>query len=83
MFLVLMALRFTLRLVEIAVIGNVIATWLQWNRENPVVRALAAVAEPLLAAVRPLARRIPGPFDWSPMIVLVGLHLLRTLLLGG
>ena len=82
MFLVLMALRFTLRLVELAVIGNVIATWLQWNRENPFVRALAKVAEPLLKAVRPLARRIPGPFDWSPMIVLVGLHLLRTLLGG-
>jgi uncharacterized protein YggT (Ycf19 family) len=82
MFLVLMALSFTLRLVELAVIGHVIGSWLQWNRENRFVRALAAVAEPLLKAVRPLARHIPGPFDWSPMIVLVGLHVLRTLVGG-
>jgi len=82
MFLLLFALRFVLRLVELAVIGSVIATWLQLNRDNPIVRALAAVAEPLLTAVRPIARRIPGPFDWSPMIVLLGLHLARALLGG-
>ena len=80
MFLVLTVLLFALRLVELAVIGAVIATWLQINPQNPIVRALNAVAEPLLTAVRPIARRIPGPFDWSPMIVLLGIHLLRSVL---
>lgn len=80
MFLVLTALLFALRLVELAVIGSMIARWLQINPQNPVVRALASVADPLLAAVRPIARRIPGPFDWSPLIVLLGIHLLRSIL---
>ncbi|APR80105.1 Hypothetical protein A7982_05452 [Minicystis rosea] len=69
-----------LRGVELAVIGTVIATWLDINPDNFVLRALRSVAEPLLRAVRPIARRIPGPLDWSPLIVLLGLHLLRSLL---
>lgn len=75
-------LLFALRAVELAVIGYVIAGWLDLNPDNPIVRALRAIAEPLLRAVRPIARRIPGPIDWSPMIVLLGLHLLRSLLGG-
>lgn len=71
-----------LRAVEIAVIGHVILSWLDVSPDNPVARALASVAEPLLRAVRPLARRIPGPLDWSPLIVLVALHLVRSLLGG-
>lgn len=71
-----------LRGVEIAVLGAVIATWLDINPDNPMVRVLRAVADPLLRLVRPLARRIPGPLDWSPLVLLLGLHLLRTLLLG-
>jgi YggT family protein len=73
---------FALRAVELAVLGTVIATWLDIDPDNPILRVLRAVADPLLRLVRPLARRIPGPVDWSPLVVLLGLHLLRTLLLG-
>ncbi|MFT3768964.1 MAG: YggT family protein [Minicystis sp.] len=73
-------LLLVLRAVELAVIGAVIASWLDINPDNPLVRVLRSVAEPLLRAVRPIARRLPGPLDWSPLIVLLGLHFLRTLL---
>lgn len=75
-------LLLALRAVELAVIGYVIAGWLGIGEGNPLVRVLRAVAEPLLRAVRPIARRIPGPLDWSPMIVLLGLHFLRSFLGG-
>lgn len=32
--------------------------------------------------VRPLARKIPGPIDWSPAIVLLGLELISRLLIA-
>lgn len=69
-----------LRAVEIAVIGAVVASLLDIDPDNPIVRALRSIADPLLRAVKPIARRIPGPFDWSPMIVLLGIDLLRGLL---
>jgi YggT family protein len=73
-------LLFALRAVELAVLGYVIAGWLDINPDNGIVRVLRSIAEPLLRAVRPIARRIPGPLDWSPLIVLIGLHLVRSLL---
>jgi YggT family protein len=75
-------LLLALRAAEFAVIGFVIAGWLGIDGENPIVRILGAVAEPLLRIARPIARRIPGPLDWSPMLVLLGLHFLRRFLGG-
>lgn len=72
-----------LRAAELAVVGAVIASVLDIDRQNPIVRLLRAVADPLLRAAKPLARRIPGPFDWSPLIVLLGLDLVRSVLLRG
>lgn len=80
--LILTFVLFALRVVELAVIGAVIAGWLGIDAENPIVRVLRKIADPLLKAVRPIAGRIPGPIDWSPMIVLIGLHLVRSLLGG-
>lgn len=79
---ILSLLALALRAVELAVIGAVIADWLDVDRENPIVKVLRAVADPLLRAVRPIARRIPGPIDWSPLIVLLGLHLVRGMIGG-
>jgi YggT family protein len=75
-------LLLALRVVEIAVIGYVLAGWLGLGDDNPLMRALRLVAEPPLRLVRPLARRLPGPLDWSPMIVLVGLWFARRLIAG-
>lgn len=76
--LILLALRG----VELAVIAVVIAGWIGIGRDNAIVRMLRAIVDPLLALVRPLARRIPGPIDWSPMIVLLSVDLVRRLIGG-
>jgi YggT family protein len=70
-----------LRAAELAVVGAVVASLLDVDRSNPIVRALRAVADPLLRLAKPIARRIPGPFDWSPLIVLLTLDFVRTALL--
>ena len=49
--------------------------------ENPLHGPLMSLAEPVL---RPIRRRLPamGGFDFSPVIVIIGLQALRILLLG-
>ena len=68
-----------LRIVELLVIGAVLAGWLGADPDNFIVRALRETTEPLFRLVRPIARRIPGPLDWSPMIVLLLIELARKM----
>jgi YggT family protein len=50
------------------------------NPNGALVKALHAATEPVFLLVRPLARKIPGPLDWTPAIVLLGLEILRRIL---
>lgn len=67
-------------LVELLVLGAVIASWLDADRNNFLVRILRETTEPLFRLVRPLARRIPGPLDWAPFIVLLGIEVIKRVL---
>jgi len=51
---------------------------------NPLVQALYQVTEPVLAPVRTALQRQFGmqPFDFSPLVVFIGIIILRTLLLS-
>ena len=69
-----------LRIVELFVIGRVIASWLDADRNNVIVRVLCETTQPLFDLVRPLARKIPGPLDWSAMIVLIGVEFVRRVI---
>ncbi|HWP64912.1 MAG TPA: YggT family protein [Candidatus Limnocylindria bacterium] len=61
----------------------IIASWVNADPYNPIVRFLRGATEPLLARVR---RALPfvvvGAFDLSPLVVLLGLQFLRTFLVG-
>ncbi len=69
-----------LRIVELLVFGAVVAGWLGADRSNFIVRILRETTEPLFRVVRPIARKIPGPLDWSPMIVVLAIELLRKVI---
>ena len=60
---------------------TVVLSWLRLSPDNPVVRLLARLTEPVLAPIR---ERLPsgGGFDFSPMLVLLGIQLLKRLLGG-
>lgn len=66
-----------LSVVELLILGRVIASWLSADRTNFIVRVLFETTEPVLALVRPWTRRIPGPLDWSPWLALVLIQALR------
>jgi len=69
-------------LVELMVILNVITRWADADPNNVFVRIIRGPTDPLLRLVRPLARKIPGPLDWSPVIVLLGLELISRVLIA-
>ena len=71
-----------LGLLQWALLLHVVLSWVQVRPDNPVVRALNVVCEPLLAPIR---RLLPtaGGLDFSPLVALVLLQLLRGLVASG
>lgn len=61
----------------------ILASWVNADPYNPIVRFLRGATEPLLARVR---RALPfvviGGFDLSPIVVMLGLQFLRTFLVS-
>lgn len=75
---------FLLQLLDIysfVVLAAVLVSYLQLAPDHPVPKFLAAATEPVLAPVR---RLLPdtGGFDFSPMVVFIGISVLRRLLIG-
>jgi YggT family protein len=68
--------------VELLLLVNVITRWADADPNNTFVRIIRGPTDPLLRLVRPLARKIPGPIDWSPLIVFLGLELVSRLLVA-
>ena len=71
-----------LRLLDIyswILIIRVVMSWMNVNPYNPIVRIIYAITEPVLAPIR---RALPslGGLDFSPMIVLIVIILLRSIL---
>ncbi len=65
---------------QLIVIASVVTKLLELNPKNFLVRLVARMAEPVIKLVRPLARMIPGPMDWSPALAILGLELVsRTI----
>ena len=70
-----------LDLYSLVVLIAVVTSWMGLSYENPVVRFTRALTEPLL---EPIRRVLPamGGLDFSPMLLLFGIQLLRRFLFG-
>ena len=70
----------TINIFLVALIIQVILSWVNPGGYNPAASLIHALTEPLL---RPVRRTIPttGGLDFSPMLVIIGLVLLKMLLL--
>ncbi len=66
---------------SLIVFGAVIVSWIQLPPSNPVATFLQAMTEPLLAPIR---RVLPdmGGLDFSPLVLLFGLRLVRGVVLA-
>ncbi len=64
---------------ELVVVARVVSGWIGADPDGSLVKALKAATEPVFELVRPLVRKIPGPIDWTPGIVILGLEILRRI----
>ena len=67
---------------SLLVLVAVILSWTRVDPDNPIQRITNATVEPALKPIRRVIPSIAG-LDISPLILLLGLRLLRSLLLGG
>ena len=68
-------------LYSVLVLLAVILSWVHLPYDNPVAQFVSRMTEPALAPIR---RMLPpmGGMDFSPMILLVGLQMLKGFLIG-
>lgn len=68
-------------LYSLIVFVAVILSWIQLPHDNPIARFVDSVTEPLLGPIRRALPTMSG-LDFSPMILLVGLQILKGFLIG-
>lgn len=66
---------------SMVVLVSVVASWVRLPPDNPIVRVTNMLVEPVLG---PLRRILPnmGGLDFSPMVLLIGLRMLKRALIG-
>ena len=66
---------------SLIVLVAVILSWVQLPYDNPIAQFVNRLTEPLLGPIRSVLPEMGG-LDFSPIILLVGLQMLRGLLMG-
>ena len=66
-------------LYSLVVLVAVVISWVRMDRRHPLARIVYSVTEPVLAPIR-RALPIVGGLDFSPMVLLIALRVLRRLL---
>jgi YggT family protein len=66
----------------ICIIARALFSWFNPGFTNPVGRFLFGITEPVLAPIRKVLPSM-GMIDFSPIVALVLLQLLKTFLVGG
>jgi YggT family protein len=68
-----------IELYSLVVIAAVVMSWMRLDRRHPVASVVYGLTEPVLAPIR---RVLPpmGGLDLSPLVLLLGLRVLRALL---
>ena len=63
------------------VFGAVIVSWLQLSPTHPIATFLSTMTDPLLAPIRQILPTMGG-IDFSPMVLLFAVRILRSVLLS-
>ncbi len=75
------ALAFIITGVTVIVIADAVLSWIQPDPDAVPRRYLARLTDPLYAPIRAILPS-SGPFDFSPLVLIVLLQLLKGALLG-
>jgi YggT family protein len=74
-----MILRVLIDGYSLVVLASVILSWIRLDPENPIVRVVDALTEPVLGPIRKILPDFGG-IDFSPMLLLLALRFVRGLL---
>ena len=66
---------------SLIVFGSVIISWIQLPPDNPIANFLHSMTEPLLAPIRQIMPDMGG-IDFSPLVLLFGIRLVRGSLIS-
>ena len=66
-------------LYSLVVIGAVVISWIQLPPSNPIANIIHSLTEPVLAPIRRVVPAMSG-LDFSPLLLLIGLQMLKGLL---
>lgn len=66
-------------LYSLVVLAAVVMSWVRMDRRHPLAQIVYRLTEPVLAPIR-RALPIVGGLDFSPMVLLIALRVLRRLL---
>ena len=61
--------NFVFNMLQLLVFASIITSFIG-DRSNPVVQVIESIVEPMYAPFRKVTQHIPGPIDWSPMMLL-------------
>jgi YggT family protein len=75
------ALVLLFRCYELVIVARVILSWTRADHNNPAVRLIVRITEPLLEPVRRLLPTGSLGFDLSPLVVIFALGLVERLLI--
>jgi YggT family protein len=67
------------QMIQLLVIASIIVSWVG-DRSNPIVQMIYNITEPIFRPIRRLTSKIPGPFDWAPMVVLAIVILIQKVM---
>ena len=79
MYQIFSLLNLVLTVLEFAIIGRALISWVDQSMSSPVARVLVQVTEPIIA---PLRRVLPtaGMIDFSPMVAILLIFVLQQML---
>lgn len=81
---IIKAINLVLRIIEYAILARVIISWLPISRDNPLIRLLYQITEPILAPIRGIIQRSAFGrnmmLDFSPIVAFLLISLIRNII---
>lgn len=73
-----------IKIIDFVILIRVILSWIPLGRDNPIIKLVYALSEPLLYPIRELLRKSPlgdgMMLDFSPIILILLLQILQRIL---
>ena len=82
--LIIRAVNLIFEIINYAILGRVLLSWIPIPRDNPLIRLLYQITEPILGPIRELVQRSPigknMMIDFSPIIAFILLEVIRNVI---